>query len=170
MRWIVFIALPALAACGGAAEQNKAAAERPASLPPGQWELTSQVTAFQAVDQGRPKIDTPVGTRATESVCVGASRPPSALFAGAGYLCRYDTYYGRRGRVTAAMLCSREGLDGSIPITASGTFTADSLEYTRELRTSFAGDGDVAISSRVTGRRTGDCTPAAAEEPGNKAG
>ena len=164
MRWIACTALLVVAACGGGggAEQNKAAATKAASLAAGQWELTSEVTAFRTIDQGRPKIDTPVGTRATETVCVGAGRPPSELFSGNGYDCRYDSYYGRNGRVNATMICSREGLVGAIPMTADGEFGADTLEYTRNAQTSFAGDGDVQLAARVTGRRTGECTPEAA--------
>jgi hypothetical protein len=160
MRWIACTSLVIVAACGGAAEQNKAATKA-ASIAAGQWELSSEVTAFTKADQGEPKINTPVGTRATESVCVAAGRPPAELFAGQGYECRYDNYYARNGRLNATLLCRREGLSGNIPITADGTFEADSLEYARDLRSSLAGDGDVQISTRVTGRRTGECTPEA---------
>ena len=164
MRWIACTALlVVVAACGGdGAGQNKAATTKAASLAAGQWELTSEVTAFEALDHGRPKIDTPVGTRATETLCVGAGRPPSELFSGNGYDCRYDSYYGRNGRVNATMQCTREGEPGNIPLTADGEFGADTIEFTRNARTSFSGDGDVQFAARVTGRRTGDCTPEAA--------
>ena len=158
MRAIAFIPVLILAACGGAAEQNKAAAKA-ASLSAGQWQLTSEVTAFSKADQGPPAIDTPVGTRATESVCVGAGRPPAELFAGADYDCRYDNYYARNGRVNVTMICHRDGLVGNIPATADGQFEADSLDFTRDLRTSLSGNGDVQITQHVTGRRTGECTP-----------
>ena len=162
MRWIACTTVVILAACGGAAEQNKAATKA-ATLPTGQWALTAEVTAFTKADQGTPQIDTPVGTRTTESVCVGAGRPPEALFAGAGYDCTYDSFYARNGRMNVTMICRREGLNGSIPTTADGQFQTDSLEYTRDMRTALSGDGDVQIRQRVTGRRTGDCTPAPAE-------
>ena len=174
MRWIACMPLLFAAACGGGdAGQNKAGTATAANVAAGQWELTSEVTTFHTVDQGSPQLNTPVGTRATETVCVGAGQPPAALFAGAGFACRYDSYYGRHGRVNATMMCSREGLNGRIPITADGQFGADSLEYTRELRTSLAGSGDVQITSHVTGRRTGDCTPGAEggnQSAGTKAG
>ena len=159
-------------ACGsGGSEQNKSAT-RAATLAEGQWQLTSEVTAFNKADQGTPQIDTPVGTRATESVCLGAGRPPPELFAGQGYDCTYDSYYARNGRLNVTMICRREGLSGNIPTTADGRFEADSMEYTRDIRTALAGDGDVQITSRVTGRRTGDCTPEApaGNESGNSAG
>jgi hypothetical protein len=158
MRWIAIVPVLIAAACGGSGEEKKTAAKAQ-SLAPGQWELTSEVTAFNKADQGPPAIDTPVGTRATESVCVTSGRPRTALFAGPGYQCRYDNYYARNGRLNVTMTCGREGLSGTIPMTADGTFEAESIEYTRDIRTSLAGDGDVQITARVTGRRTGECTP-----------
>jgi len=157
MRWIACTIVVSLAACGGAAEQK--AATKAASVAAGQWELTSEVTAFSKADAGPPAIDTPVGTRATETVCATAGRPPAELFSGAAYDCRYDNYYARNGRLNATMICRREGLQGNIPLTADGDFTADTLEYSRDIRTSLSGNGDVQITQRVTGRRTGDCTP-----------
>jgi Protein of unknown function (DUF3617) len=162
MRWIAIIPVLVVAACGGAAEENKIAAKAQ-RLTPGLWELSSEVTAFAKVDAGPPAIDTPVGTRATESVCVtGSARPRTAFFAGEGYQCRYDNFYARNGRMNVTMICGREGLSGSIPLTADGTFEAESVTYTRDIRTSLAGDGDVQITARVTGRRTGECPPEAA--------
>ena len=159
MRFLACIPLlVVVAACGGAAEEN-VVAPKASSLTPGLWELTSEVTAFQAVDQGAPKIDTPVGTRTTELVCVAEGQAPSTLFSGEGYQCRTDNFYLRGGRINVTMQCAREGLSGSIPMTVDGDFEAESLEYTRELRTVLATDGDVQITTRVTGRRTGECPP-----------
>ena len=158
MRRIACTMVLILAACGGGGTEKKAATKA-ASLAAGQWQLTAEVTAFRKADQGPPQLNTPVGTRTTESVCVGAGRPPATLFSGADYECRYGNYYARRGRMNVTMLCRREGLTGDIPITSDGTFQADSLEYVRDLRTSLSGSGDVQITSRVTGRRTGECPP-----------
>jgi hypothetical protein len=158
MRIMACIPLLVVVAACGEAEQE-VAAPKASSLTPGQWELASEVTAFRAVDQGEPKIDTPVGTRATELVCVGDGQAPSALFSGEGYQCRTDNFYLRGGRINVTMQCTREGLSGSIPITVDGNFEAESLEYNREMRTVLATDGDVQITARVTGRRTGECPP-----------
>ena len=160
MRFMAFIPLLLVAGCGGSpAEENKTAA-RAASLAEGQWELATEVTAFRTVDQGTPAIDTPQGTRATESVCVPAgSQAPAALFAGPGYDCRYDNYYVRNGRVNVTLQCTREGLAGSNPMSVSGDFADGTLEYDRQMRTVLAGDGDVELTMHVTGRRTGECVP-----------
>ncbi len=154
-------------ACGGGAEtkteSNEAAASAPSTIEAGLWELTSEVTRFRPTDQGRPRINTPVGTRATSSVCVGAdARPPAAFFAGEGYLCDYGAYYVRNGRINLTLSCARDGLSGTIPISIEGRVEEDGVEFSRTIRTMLATDGDVEIAATVTGRRTGDCTP----EPG----
>ncbi len=168
MRVVALMGLLALAACGESGTGgNKAAAGRAAALEPGQWELVSEVTGFDRADEGAPKIDTPVGTRATESVCVPAGgRLPAALFAGAGYECDYGNYYVRNGRVNVTMNCRRDGLEGSVPMTVDGSFEPRSLSYRRNLRTILSTDGDVEIDARVTGRRTGACAPAPADGEG----
>lgn len=162
MRTLVLIPLLLVGACGGGGEtaQNKAVTAPPARIAAGQWELTSEVTAFRTEDAGPPKINTPVGTRATESVCVGpGAQAPTELFSGAGFNCQHGNYYARNGRLNVTLNCRREGLAGPIPVTVSGTFQGEALEYERSLRTILTSEGDVAIDSRVTGRRTGDCTP-----------
>jgi Protein of unknown function (DUF3617) len=170
MRVLAWIPFVLIAGCGEAPE-NKAEPAA-AALAPGQWALTSEVTSFRQADQGRPAIDTPVGTRATAGSCAAPGHQlPTEFLAGEGYRCNYGTYYVRNGRVNVTMSCTREGLDGSITMAAEGTFQANGVEFRRTLTTSLPGDGDVAIETRVTGRRTGDCTPEADEGAGrNKQG
>ena len=173
MRALALIPLLAAAACGGGGEAEKEEAKaKAATIAAGQWELTSEVTAFQNVDGGTPQIDAPVGTRTTETVCVGEGRPPSELFSGEGYRCSYDNYYVRNGRLSVTLLCRREDLSGSIPMTTDGRFEEDTLEYSRDVRTALSGPGDVQITASVTGRRTGDCPPEAADgnQSADKAG
>lgn len=157
MRATMFLPLLLLSACGsGAAEKNEAA-PAPARIADGQWELTSEVTAFRTVDDGAPRIDAPVGTRATASVCVAGDRPPPEFFAGDDYDCSFGDYYVRGGRINVTLNCTREGLSGQIPMTIDGRFTGDTAEFTRDIRTVLSSDGDVEVTASVTGRRTGDC-------------
>src|SRR3954471_16005121 len=108
MRALVLIALLGAASCGDDSAQNKAAAVV-ATPPAGQWELATQVTRFTATDNGMPRINTPVGTRAAESVCVGASgQLPTTLFSGDGFTCSYGNYYVRNGTANATLTCRRE--------------------------------------------------------------
>jgi hypothetical protein len=164
MRMMLIVPLLIVAGCGGeaATEEKKA---RLASLDPGQYELSSEVTNLASVDEGDPAIDTPAGTRASQSVCVRAGhQAPTLLFSGEGYQCRYDNYYVRNGRINALLSCTREGLQGDIAMTVDGTFESGQLAYTRKVRTILASDGDVLVDYRVTGRRTGECAPEAATE------
>lgn len=153
-----------LAACSGdQATENKA--EKAASLQPGQYEVTSEVTAFEVVEPGEAAINTPVGTRATASVCVGnEAQVNPALFANEGLNCQHGSYYARNGRMNMTMNCSKEGAAGNFGTTVEGTFQADSFEATRSVTSYLQGGGDVQISSRLTGRRTGECQ---AQAPGN---
>lgn len=160
MRALALLPMLMVAACGsGAAEKNEAAPAATANIAAGQWELTTEVTAFETQDDGAPRINTPVGTRATETVCVGAGRPSYAFFTGADFDCSDGSYYVRNGRMNVTLACRREGLSGQIPIAAEGTFTGDAVEFNRNVRTILSTDGDVELTQRVTGRRTGDCAP-----------
>lgn len=164
MRVLASMALLLAAGCGGAPAENKAEPVA-AALAPGQWELAAEVTGYSQTAAGRPKIDTPAGSRTTASLCVAEGRQiPAEFFGGEGYRCRYGEYYARNGRLNVTLLCRRDGLTGDLTMTAEGTFQAGSAEFRRNARTSQPADGGVAIDSRVTARRTGACTPEAIED------
>jgi hypothetical protein len=152
-----------LAACsgGGDTKAETEKAEAASQLSPGQWEVSSEVTRLNSLDQSPPAIDTPAGTRAQVSHCVGTdegTRPPAAMLAGSEDECRYRDFYMSRGRINATMLCRRDGIDGDMVVSVTGTFTADSFEGERDLTTAMPGAGDVRILSSIEGRRTGPCT------------
>ena len=158
MRWIACTIVISLAACGGSGEGNKAATKA-ASLAAGQWELTSEAAAGS--DSAAP-ANGQAAAPAVESVCVGSGRPPTEMFSGAGYDCSYDNYYARNGRLNMTMNCRRDGSDVMLSGSATGEFGTDSIEYERDIRNTLPGQDRVRIAARVTGRRTGDCSPEAA--------
>ena len=166
MRYLGFVALAGLAACGGAGDnETKAAAAE--TLRAGQYEVTAEVTQFRQADAGEAAINMAVGTREVRSVCIGDTAPPE-LFAAEGQTCRRGSSdYMRSGTISSTYSCTIEGRQGEIAATISGTFTDDGFEVTRNLRSAFVGQGDVVADARLTGRRTGDCTPGA--EGGNMA-
>ena len=166
-RIVGLAALAMLTACGGAEQENKAKAPDVGAIAPGQYEVSREVTAFRTMDRApTPQINTPVGTRSTESICVGAGDQPNGeLFGGAGSRCTYESHYLRRGRLNSALVCRRDGLAGELRMTAYGTVSADGFEVDVGTTTYLTGDGDSAFTTRTVGRRTGDCQPAA--EPGN---
>ena len=170
MKKIILITVPlaALAACGGGGGTENKASGKAESLKAGQYEVTTEVTAFRGADEGRPKINTPQGTRTTRSVCVNdVASLPADLFADDGFTCNNSSQgFARGGTLSANLSCRRAGLSGAIGVTITGTFQAESFEAQRELVTSLSTDGDVVINSRLQGRRTGDCTAAPAAEKG----
>jgi len=162
MRRTVMIGLLMLGGCGGGEEKAKAP-EAARALQAGQWEVSSEVAQFQTLDQGSPRINTPIGTKATEQSCVAAgetSQPQPALFTGEAYQCRWGDLYMRGGRINGDLDCRRGGLS-PIDGTVSGTFTASEFDAEVSLSTRLVGDGDVSIVSRVRGRRAGECTSGA---------
>jgi hypothetical protein len=159
-----------LASCGDpaaeeAAKQKAAAAEaaKKLQLAAGQWESTTEVTRLTKQDQApKPAIDTPVGTKSTASTCVTAAQakePPPVLLAGNdAYDCRYDNSYITGGSLNANLVCKRPGVNGEVRMSLSGNYTADTIEGEQNLSTFLPGQGDVNIVSKLTARRTGECT------------
>ena len=170
MRSLAFFSLLALCACSdGGGEAPKAKSEPATALQPGQWEVTSEVTRFAQNDKGAPKINTPAGTKATHSVCVDAAdakKPKPELFAGTEAQCKYNEFYMSRGALNAQLACTRPGLSGDVMMTAAGDFEATTFNTTLDTSTSLSTDGDVTIASKLTGRRTGECTAAPTDAKG----
>jgi len=160
MRGLILLPAAALASCGGGDTRNKAAPA--ASISPGQYEVTAEVTRFEPADSGAPKINTPVGTKTTRSVCAGAALNPD-LFADQGLACQAaGSPYVRNGAINVSISCTRPDLQGPIGADVSGRFDAASFDVTRKLATALATDGDVRIETHLTARRTGDCQAAPA--------
>ena len=164
MRYLGFVPLAALAACGGGAgNETKAAA--PDALRAGQYEVTAEATQFRQADSGEAAMNMATGWREVRSVCIGDTTPAD-LFAANGLNCQRGTSeYMRSGTISSTYRCTVEGRQGEAALTISGTFTDDGFEVTRNLRTAFTGQGDVVADATLTGRRTGDCTRGA--EGGN---
>lgn len=169
MKYLTLGAVVLLAACGGESG-NKAKAQAPA-LEGGQYELTATVTQFSPADEGTPRINTPVGTRTTRSMCVSdGAALPADLFADEGMTCEdASSSYSRNGRINVSVRCTAPNLDGPVNYAVSGTYEAQSFRADRQLTTTFTTDGDVTGMSTIEGRRTGECTAPAAAELANKA-
>jgi hypothetical protein len=137
------------------------------------------VTRLTQQDKGMPRINTPAGTKTVESICIAeaeAKKPNPKLFAGEKNECSYGNFYMSGGTLNATLQCTRPGLDGQLLVTVYGDYQAESFETTLDLSTHLATDGDVNLTSKVTGRRTGECaapeagTPSARLLPDGRAG
>ena len=167
MRCLIIVPLCLAAACSGGEE--KKTEEVAATMQAGQWEVSSEVTAFRSTDKATPALKAAVGDKATAPVCIEAGKegkPPAEMFAGAGYECDYKDSYIRSGRLTATLDCERDALEGKIFMTIQGTYTGDSFEATSSSTSYLSGDGDFAMNSKISGRRTGPTCAAPAEEKG----
>ena len=168
MRLFILTPLLVLAACSEGEQPAKKETDAPApsQLTAGQWEMTSEVTKVTNRDKGSPAIPAAEGSKTTASSCVAPAdvkKPQPALFVGEGYDCTTRDAYMSRGRANVTLACKKAGLPGDIATVVNGTFTADTFEGTTTTETSLVGEGDVKIEAKLTGRRTGECTAAAAE-------
>jgi hypothetical protein len=159
-----------MAACsGGGGEENKAE-EAAAAMQAGQWEVTSEVTAFRSTDKATPALKAAVGDKATAPACIEAGKedkPPPEMFAGVGYKCDYKDRYVRGGRINVSLECERDALEGKIQMTFEGNYKGDSFEGSANANSFLSGDGDFAMATKVTGRRTGPtCAAPAADSKG----
>jgi hypothetical protein len=80
-----------------------------------------------------------------------------ALFAEGEDECKPTSSYLRSGRINLQMQCKREGEDGPVMQTVTGTSTGDSFEAEVSTSTYLTGFGDYSMVRTITGRRAGAC-------------
>ena len=153
-----------LAGCGdGAPVKNEP--ETAASLEPGQYQADWKVASLRIVDKNptaATNLKQDATGRTTACVAEGGSIDP-ALFAEDGDTCTIGNPYVRNGRLNMDLTCTREGQDGQVRQSISGTFTADTIEAEVSTTTYLSGYGDYAMTRTFTAKRLGECPPAAAE-------
>ncbi len=87
------------------------------------------------------------------------------LFAGTGYSCTYQNSYIKDGMINANIQCTRPELKGTVNMSVSGTYTADSFEAEVDTNSYLAGPGNFRMSRKVKGKLTpGACQPAASSD------
>ena len=171
MRFLIIVPLCLTAACSGGGEEKKAE-EAAATMQAGQWEVTTEVTNFRSTDKATPALKAAIGDKATAPACIEGGkedRPPAEMFAGFGYECDYKDRYLRGGRINVSLECERDALEGKIQMTFEGTYTGDSFTGTANANSFLSGEGDFAMSTKVSGRRTGPTCAAPADGEGNEA-
>jgi Protein of unknown function (DUF3617) len=172
MRGLIVIPLCLAAACSGGGEEKKAA-EAADAMQAGQWEISSEVSAFRSADKATPALKAAAGDKASGPACIEAGKeaePPAEMFAGAGYECNYKDRYISGGRINVSLECEREAIEGKIMVSVQGTYKGDSFEGTTTATSFLPGDGDFVMNSKINGRRTGPaCAAPAAEDQKAKA-
>jgi len=161
MRNWPIIAAALLAACSSEAPPP-AEVEAAKSLAPGEYAMTSTVTAFRSTDGATPLSKAKVGDMLVTKACVAAdgSLDP-AIFAALGEKCSATNSYMRGGRMSLQLSCTRPDAPGQIMPGVDATFTADHFEGSATTTTYLAGPGDYTLSRNIAAKRVGDCPPAA---------
>ena len=172
MRGLMLLPICLVAACSGGGEEKKAEkAEIPATLPAGQWEATYETENIRSTDKTEPALKAAAGEKETTSVCVREGDAPVELLGGPGYECGSKNSYMRKGRLNVSLQCRRDGIEGELMMTASGNYTADTVEATIDTTAYLPGRGDFEMRRKLTARKTGDTCAAPAEgEGGNASG
>ena len=166
MRALIVIPLCLAAACSGGGE--KKAEEAADALQSGQWEIASEVSDFRSTDKATPALKAVAGDKAAAAACIEAGKedePPAEMFAGVGFECDYKDIYISGGRLNLSLECDREALEGKVMVSVQGTYKGDSFEGISTATSFLPGDGDFAMNSKISGRRTGPtcAAPAAAD-------
>lgn len=170
MRCLIIVPLCLAAACSGGEEEK--AEEAAATMQAGQWEISSEVTAFRSTDKATPALKAAAGDKATAPACIEAGKedkPPAEMFAGVGYECEYKDRYVRGGRVNVSLECERDALEGKIQMTFEGNYKGESFEGSANANSFLSGEGDFAMATKISGRRTGPTCAAPAKEAKGKA-
>lgn len=145
----------ALSACGGEQPAPKKDA-RPATLAPGEYEVTATVTSLTSTDKTPVPTFTKQGDVTTTRGCVGADGLPAPeLLAARGDSCTLQNPFVSNGRMNFQLRCNRPG-KGSVNADVTGTFTADGFSGTLTSRSLFAGDGDYRLVQELTARKVAD--------------
>jgi hypothetical protein len=136
-----------------------------ARFEPGEWETT--ITVEGASIPGMPagmvkEMERLNLAKTTVRNCMSpeqAAKPDEAVFAGKGGNCRFDRYVLRSGKLDATMRCNGgETPGGEAVITMKGRFDRTSFNLTNSMTAApVPGHPEVAMTSRVIGKRIGAC-------------
>jgi hypothetical protein len=164
MRKLAWIALgvTVLAACSDDGAQQKESGPKAAILlQPGQWEMTSEIVDVTMTQKGAPAAPIKAGTKVTMANCITPEQvkaPDATLFSGTKGSCKYDNFYMANGRLNAQMSCTQPGQQGSMMMNIDGNYTPTTIEVNSDLNPYVAGAGDMRMTSKLTGKRIGECT------------
>jgi len=158
-KWGIFAAMMLLAACSKEPPPAEIVAAK--SLAPGEYAMTSKITAFRSTDGATPASKAKIGDTFETRACVAADGTlDPAIFAVANEKCSATNVYVSDGRMSIQMSCARPDAPGQIMPAIDGKFTAEQFEGTSTTTTYLTGPGDYALTRTVTAKRAGECPPA----------
>lgn len=173
MKRLLLLLLP-LAACqqspdgDDAANDPAAAAKAAQAAPPfeaGQWETTTTISSVEMAGIPDGALDKMTGTETKVSYCMSpeqaAQSPQDLLSKSAQGKCTYERFEMSGGEIDARMQCAGEQ-GGTSTIEMTGTYAGDRYQSEMAMTVSSpAMPGEMVMKASATGRRTGDCDPAA---------
>lgn len=132
-------------------------------INPGQWELTTQITAVEAPEMPREMMQAMQGRRSAVRHCITPEQAndPGAFSRSVQQRdsgCQVRGFAMRNGRMEGETIC-RAGTPQEVRSQMSGRYGPDGFDYENRVATPapMAG-GTMNVSVRVQGRRLGDCT------------
>ncbi len=154
----VAAAILALAGCAEEPAKAPSAPAAPAALPAGLWKTASEVSLFKTMDAGTPIIAAKVGDRSTSEACVAAGeakKPKPTLFGATRGDCGYSNFYLGNGTMSGTIECKTP--QGPIMHMVNGSYTAETFEASVDTASYLTSDGDVTLTTKLSGTRAGDC-------------
>ncbi len=160
MRSAMLAAVAVALTTGCAEEAPKAppAPAAPASLPAGLWKTAGEVSQYKTMDAGTPVVAAKVGDKSTSETCVAAGegkKPKPALFGAARGECSYSNFYLGNGTMSGTIECKTP--QGPIMHMVNGSYTAGTFEASVDTASYLTSDGDVTLTTKLSGTRAGDC-------------
>ncbi len=157
MRIMIIAAILSATAACGSEPVKPVEAEAPATLPPGEYEVVSEVTKLASADKSIPATKLKMGQKDVIRACVAADgTPDAAMFIETGDTCTVNNSYARSGRLSVQYTCNRRG-KGELYPNADGNFTADGYKAIVTVASSFPGNGDYNLTRTLTAKRVGNC-------------
>ena len=184
--FVAAVSALALTACGGTTDadadgdgtitqEEVEAAVSDIEINPGQWENTVEFVDIQIDEAALPEeargfigpaLESMKGQVNTTQTCVTpeqASQPQAEMFAGNENAdCEYERFTFSGGTIDMEMTCS-DPSSGNARITNTGTYSGD--EYDMEMTIAMEGAemGNMTITAKSEGKRTGECSAGEAE-------
>lgn len=161
-------ALVSLAACGGAGDAGKGAADAPAAeasaetMKPGQWQATAELVSVSGPNATPEATKGMVGTKNDYTYCLTAeqlAKPSLNVFGeNKGYTCQSDTTALEDGKVSGQASCKSDNDTNTDKFVLNGTYGAESFEITMDTNMPTVA---LDMKTRITAKRVGECTAAA---------
>lgn len=173
MRGVTLLALAALAGCGDAgdgANQSRGNMSREAvaaelaqvRINPGEWEISTEITAVDAPEMPREMLQAMQGRRTAIRNCITPEQAsdPAAFSRGVQQQnsgCQVRDFTMRGGQLAGETICAA-GTNREVRSRMSGRYGPESFDYQTQVATPVViAGGTMNVTVQVQGRRVGDC-------------